>query len=144
MLKRNPAALVTIGINIVSAALCVPTQFPIISTFYRATMLYVINIFVTEIPKWGSKRNSKTFIDALQDVLFLLGFVLIAIGAVNLTKPYSSDSLPQEISIWIWIYFGLSLLMLLLSIISSLELSSSDDRGKGTPSVVELDTTTKK
>lgn len=142
MLKRNPVALVTIGINIVSAALCVPTQFPIISTFYRAIILYVINIFVTEIPKWGLNRNNKTFVGTLQDCLFLLGFVLIAIGAVNLTKPYSPDSLPQEISIGIWVYFCLSLLMLLLSIISSLELSSNNVGEKETPPVAGLDTTT--
>ena len=141
VLKKDPVALVSIGINIISAALCVPTQFPIRATFYRAVILYVVNIFITEIPKWGKSSRRKPLLDKLQVVLFLLGFVLIAIGFVNIATPYSLDSLPQEITLWIWCYFGLSLLMLFISIISNLDVAKTNQATGSTPPVSSLDPT---
>jgi uncharacterized membrane protein len=144
MLKKDPAALVTIGINIISAALCVPTQFPITATFYRAVILYVINIFVTEIPKWGKISHRKKYVEYIQIILFFLGFILIAIGVVNVATPYSTENLPQQVTNWNWCYFVFSLLMLFLSIISNLEGANIDSSGTNTPPVLSVDPSSSK
>lgn len=140
MLKRDGASLVALGANMITAFLCVPTEYPNRSGFYRAVILFIINIFVTEIPKWQNNKKENGVLIKLQSFLFILGLVLISVGFLNMGRPYTIDELPQPPTIGTWIYFGFAMVMLFISIIGNLEAyDTKEEPKKQTPTVSDLD-----
>lgn len=107
MTNKQIAALVSTGVIIFTTVLCWPGDYTTISSFYRAVVINIASVFISEIPKFKQSLDNPK-LNIAKIVLTLTGFVVLAIGIMNTSRPYDSQNLPQTFTNWEWIYFWVS------------------------------------
>lgn len=120
MTNKQIAALISTGVIIFTTVLCWPGDYTTISSFYRAVVINIASVFISEIPKFKqSLANPK--LNVAKIILTLAGFAVLAIGIMNTSRPYDANNLPQEFTIWEWIYFWISFAVCGIAILNFIE-----------------------
>ena len=105
MTNKQIAALISTGVIIFTTVLCWPGDYTTISSFYRAVVINIASVFISEIPKFKQSLDNPK-LNIAKIILTLAGFAVLAIGIMNTSRPYDANNLPQEFTIWEWIIFG--------------------------------------
>lgn len=120
MTNKQIAALVSTGVIIFTTVLCWPGDYTTISSFYRAVVINIASVFISEIPKFRQSLDNPK-LNIAKIVLTLAGFVVLAIGIMNTSRPYDSKNLPQEFTGWEWFYFLVSFAVCGIAILNFIE-----------------------
>ena len=112
MTNKQIMALVGAGVIAFSTVLCWPNSFDVKSAFYKAIFINISNMLISEIPKF--KKTSGGFFKCLKILLTILGFVLMAIGIMNVS---STDALSDGDKVYFW----MSALVCVISVINFIE-----------------------
>ena len=120
MTNKQIAALVSTGVIIFTTVLCWPGDYTTISSFYRAVVINIASVFISEIPKFRQSLDNPK-LNIAKIVLTLTGFVVLAIGIMNTSRPYDSKNLPQEFTGWEWFYFWVSFAVCGVAILNFIE-----------------------
>lgn len=120
MTNKQIAALISTGVIIFTTVLCWPGDYTTISSFYRAVVINIASVFISEIPKFKQSLDNPK-LNIAKIILTLAGFAVLAIGIMNTSRPYDANNLPQEFSIWEWIYFWVSFAVCGVAILNFIE-----------------------
>lgn len=120
MTNKQIAALISTGVIIFTTVLCWPGDYTTISSFYRAVVINIASVFISEIPKFKQSLDNPK-LNIAKIILTLAGFAVLAIGIMNTSRPYDANNLPQEFTIWEWIYFLVSFAVCGIAILNFIE-----------------------
>ena len=120
MSNKQIAALISTGVIIFTTVLCWPGDYTTISSFYRAVVINIASVFISEIPKFKQSLDNLK-LNIAKIILTLAGFAVLAIGIMNTSRPYDANNLPQEFTIWEWIYFLVSFAVCGIAILNFIE-----------------------
>ncbi|MBQ3542007.1 MAG: hypothetical protein IJA45_02655 [Oscillospiraceae bacterium] len=120
MTNKQIAALISTGVIIFTTVLCWPGDYTTISSFYRAVVINIASVFISEIPKFKQSLDNLK-LNIAKIILTLAGFAVLAIGIMNTSRPYDANNLPQEFTIWEWIYFLVSFAVCGIAILNFIE-----------------------
>lgn len=120
MTNKQIAALISTGVIIFTTVLCWPGDYTTISSFYRAVVINIASVFISEIPKFKQSLDNPK-LNIAKIILTLAGFAVLAIGIMNTSRPYDANNLPQEFTIWEWIYFWVSFAVCGIAILNFIE-----------------------
>lgn len=120
MTNKQIAALISTGVIIFTTVLCWPGDYTTISSFYRAVVINIASVFISEIPKFKQSLDNPK-LNIAKIILTLAGFAVLAIGIMNTSRPYDANNLPQEFTIWEWIYFWVSFAVCGVAILNFIE-----------------------
>ena len=120
MTNKQIAALISTGVIIFTTVLCWPGDYTTISSFYRAVVINIASVFISEIPKFKQSLDNPK-LNIAKIILTLAGFAVLAIGIMNTSRPYDANNLPQEFTIGEWIYFLVSFAVCGIAILNFIE-----------------------
>lgn len=112
MTQRQISALIAAGVVACSTVLCWPGDYDAASALYRAIIINIANVFISEIPKFKDGKN--TILNVIKSCLIVLGFVLLGIGLIRIQSS-------NKITAVEYIYFFASISVCLVSILNFIE-----------------------
>lgn len=120
MTNKQIAALISTGVIIFTTVLCWPGDYTTISSFYRAVVINIASVFISEIPKFKQSLDNPK-LNIAKIILTLAGFAVLAVGIMNTSRPYDANNLPQEFTNWEWTYFWVSFAVCGIAILNFIE-----------------------
>lgn len=126
--NKQISALVETGVIAFSTVLCWPGDFSVASAFYRAVLINVACILITEIPKFD--YNSNKVLKYCKLFLALVGFILAGIALLNIRN--NADIRPFEMC-----FFWASVVVCIVSVINLYDIMKLDSQVP--PTAVDYD-----